>query len=120
MRCGGWMPSTTGRGGRGSANVGGEHEPGHLDVHKRGEADVPEFAAFVWPVSDIVMALVRTGLRLDAYFEGPEPAIYAGLGDAAAHIPAYYVVKATKTAPATARLQDLNPPLETLWPPPRS
>jgi 2-polyprenyl-3-methyl-5-hydroxy-6-metoxy-1,4-benzoquinol methylase len=66
----------------------------------RGETETPSFAAFVWPVSDVVMSLVRAGLRLDAFFEAPEPAIYADLGDAAAHIPAYYTIKATKTTPA--------------------
>jgi 2-polyprenyl-3-methyl-5-hydroxy-6-metoxy-1,4-benzoquinol methylase len=66
----------------------------------RGETEAPSFAAFVWPVSDVVMSLVRAGLRLDAFFEAPEPAIYADLGDAAAYIPAYYAIKATKTTPA--------------------
>lgn len=62
----------------------------------RSETDAPMFDALVWPVSDVVMALVRAGLRLETFFEAAEPAIYRGLGDAALHIPAYYVVKATK------------------------
>jgi len=69
-----------------------------IGARQQDEDDVPPFAAFVWPVSDVVMALVRAGLRLDAFFEGSEPAIYPGLGDAAVHLPAYYVIKATKTA----------------------
>lgn len=63
----------------------------------RGHADPPQFAAFVWPVSDVVMSLVRAGLRLEAFVEDAEPAIYPGLGGAARHIPARYVIKATKT-----------------------
>jgi SAM-dependent methyltransferase len=62
----------------------------------RGDANAPAFSAFVWPVSDVVMALVRAGFRLDAFFEAAEPAIYAGLGDVARHIPAEYVIKASK------------------------
>lgn len=42
------------------------------------------------------MAFIGAGLRLDAYFEAAEPTIYAGLGEAAACLPAYYVIKATK------------------------
>lgn len=42
------------------------------------------------------MSLVGAGLRLDAFFEAPEPALYAGLGAHAGALPAYYVVKATK------------------------
>lgn len=65
----------------------------------RGEADPPAFAAFVWPVSDVVMSLLRAGFRLDAFFEAAEPAIYENLGPASALIPAYYVIKATKAGP---------------------
>jgi hypothetical protein len=66
-------------------------------IGARGEAEAPTFEAFVWPVSDVVMALVRAGLRLSAFFEAAEPAIYPEFGDAAHHIPAHYVIKATKT-----------------------
>ena len=44
------------------------------------------------------MALVQAGLRLDAFLESPEPALYSGLGDAADALPAYYVIKATQVA----------------------
>jgi 2-polyprenyl-3-methyl-5-hydroxy-6-metoxy-1,4-benzoquinol methylase len=54
------------------------------------------FRPYVWPISDVVMALVNAGFRLDAFFEAPEPAIYRGLGRAASGLPAYYVVKATR------------------------
>lgn len=42
------------------------------------------------------MALVRAGLRLDAFIESPEPGLYPGLGEAVNALPAYYVIKATK------------------------
>jgi SAM-dependent methyltransferase len=66
------------------------------------EAKLPQgasgepFSTFVWPVSDVVMALVRAGLRLDAFIVAPEPGLYAGLGESASALPAYYVIKATK------------------------
>jgi SAM-dependent methyltransferase len=62
----------------------------------RGDAGAPPFSTFVWPISDVVMALVNAGLRLAAFFEAPEPTIYAGLGEVASSLPAYYVIKATK------------------------
>jgi len=66
----------------------------------RGEAGAPAFSSFVWPISEVVMALVGAGLRLEAFFEAPEESLYAGLGEAASRLPAYYVIKAGK--PATA------------------
>lgn len=71
-------------------------DPAKQPIGARGRAEVPEFAAFVWPVGDVVTALLRAGLRLDAYIEAPNPELYSGLGDAAARIPAYYIIKATK------------------------
>ena len=73
-----------------------EQDDAKRPVGARGEAEAPSFSAFVWPTSDVVMALVQAGLQLDAFFEAPEPAIYAGLGDVASSLPAYYVIKATK------------------------
>jgi hypothetical protein len=64
-------------------------------VGVRGEADAPSFSSFVWPVSNVVMAFIRAGLRLDEFFEAQEPGIYEGLGDTASALPAYYVIKAT-------------------------
>ena len=66
-------------------------------VGARGNPDPPPFSAFVWPVSDVVMAMIGAGLRIDAFFEGTDPAMYDGLGPTAAHLPCYYVIKATKS-----------------------
>lgn len=67
-------------------------------VGARGEPDAPAFSSFVWPISDVIMALVNVGLRLDAFYEAPERNLYAGLGEAANRLPAYYVIKAKKPA----------------------
>jgi SAM-dependent methyltransferase len=83
----------------GRAKPGNSSDAAKQPVGARDEADAPvaaPFAAFVWPVSDVVMALVRAGLRLDTFWEAPEPAIYADLGPAALRLPAIYVIKATK------------------------
>ena len=64
-------------------------------IGARGEANPPALQPFVWPISDVVMALVNAGLRLDAFFEASEPSLYAGLGSAGSGLPAYYVIKAT-------------------------
>jgi SAM-dependent methyltransferase len=62
----------------------------------RGTGNPPPFAAFVWPVSDVVMAFIGAGLRLDVLYEGVEPDMYTGAGRTAANLPAYYVIKATR------------------------
>ena len=74
-----------------------DHDDAKLPQGARGEPAAPRFSTFVWPVSDVVMALIRAGLRLDAFVEAPEPGLYAGLGQDAGALPAYYVIKATKT-----------------------
>lgn len=56
-----------------------------------------KFDAFLWPVSDVVMSLLRAGLEIAEFFEAPAPEMYDGLGEAASRVPAVYVVKATKT-----------------------
>jgi len=82
--------------GRGNPTV--EQDDAKRPRGARGEADAPAFTSFVWPVSDVVMALVGAGLRLEAFFEAAEPDLYAGLGKNAAALPAYYVIKAVRPA----------------------
>ncbi|WP_433161596.1 class I SAM-dependent methyltransferase [Kribbella sp. CA-247076] len=65
-------------------------------VGARGQTKPPPFSAFVWPASDVVMALINAGLQLTAFFEAPAPEIYDGLGVSASQLPAYYAIKATK------------------------
>lgn len=55
-----------------------------------------ELVSFTWPISDVVMSVVRAGLRLQQFSELPLPRLYEGLGEAAAWLPATYVIKATK------------------------
>ncbi|MEV4347943.1 methyltransferase domain-containing protein [Actinoplanes sp. NPDC049596] len=75
----------------------GRGRPNHDqdDAKKPKGTDGETFRMFVWPVSDVVIALVGAGLTLTAFTEAPEPALYAGLGPAAANLPAYYVIKAS-------------------------
>ncbi len=62
----------------------------------RGEPDAPPLTSFVWPVADVITAFIGADLRIDAFHEHPEPAMYARLGAAAGHLPATYVIKATR------------------------
>jgi SAM-dependent methyltransferase len=67
------------------------------DQSKRPTGWTPDvsFDAFLWPVSDVVMSLVRAGLRIEEFYEAPYPNMYDGLGDdAASWLPAIYVIKA--------------------------
>jgi SAM-dependent methyltransferase len=73
-----------------------EADDAKLPTGARGTSTPPPFSAFVWPTSDVVMALLNAGLRLDAFTESPAPDIYAGLGSTASQLPAFYVIKATK------------------------
>lgn len=68
------------------------------DQAKRPTGSTPQtsFDAFLWPVSDVVMSLVRAGLRIAEFFEAPLPEMYDGLGDAARRLPAIYVIKAVR------------------------
>ncbi|MGW5363278.1 class I SAM-dependent methyltransferase [Actinopolymorpha pittospori] len=68
------------------------------DQAKRPTGSIPEthFDAFVWPVSDVVMSLMRAGLQVEEFFEAPAPEMYEGLADAAKRVPAIYVIKARK------------------------
>ena len=76
--------------GRGRPNTG-------QDAAKRPQGATTEtLQPFVWPISDVVMALIGAGFQLNAFFEAPEPAIYGGLGRSAESLPAYYVIKAVR------------------------
>lgn len=76
----------------------GEPTTRTYDQAKRPTGSTPEtpFNAFVWPVSDVVMSLVRAGLRMEEFFESPHPPMYAGLSDGAERIPAVYVIRAVR------------------------
>jgi SAM-dependent methyltransferase len=80
--------------GRGRPNV--DQDDAKRPTGARGEPSAPAFLPFVWPVSDVVMAFLHAGLRLEHLTEAAEPALYAGLGQPAGRLPAYYVVKAVK------------------------
>jgi SAM-dependent methyltransferase len=78
----------------------GRHRPTTqtYDQAKRptGSTAQTSFNAFLWPVSDVVMSLMRAGLRIEEFVEAPYPAMYDGLGESANWLPAVYVIKAIR------------------------
>lgn len=78
--------------GRGSPT----RDPYDQSKRPSGSTSQTAFSAFVWPISDVLMALVHVGLVIDEFFEAPKPTMYDGLGAAASRLPAIYVIKATK------------------------
>ncbi len=60
------------------------------------ESDGPVLRSFVRSLGSMVTALLNAGLRIDALEEHPDASNYAGLGPAAAAIPAVYYLKATR------------------------
>ncbi|HVX42951.1 MAG TPA: class I SAM-dependent methyltransferase [Mycobacteriales bacterium] len=80
-----------------SGAVASTRDPAKAPVGGRG-SDAPPLQPFVWSLGAVVTALLNAGLRIDALQEMPEPESYAGLGPAAAAIPAGYHIKATKPA----------------------
>jgi 2-polyprenyl-3-methyl-5-hydroxy-6-metoxy-1,4-benzoquinol methylase len=67
-----------------------------LPTGARDSPVAPDFTAFVWPPSDIIMSFLAAGLRLTAFHEGGSADMYPGLGEVAAHLPATYLIKATR------------------------
>jgi 2-polyprenyl-3-methyl-5-hydroxy-6-metoxy-1,4-benzoquinol methylase len=67
-----------------------------LPTGARDNPDAPAFSTFVWPVSDVVMALLHAGLQLDHFSESPDPDSYPTLGPTAVQLPATYIIKATR------------------------
>lgn len=60
-----------------------------------GTPDVPH-RSFVWSIGSVVTAVLAAGLTLRSLQEFPERGMYPGLGDQAAHIPATYLLTATR------------------------
>ncbi|MFC6158011.1 class I SAM-dependent methyltransferase [Kribbella jiaozuonensis] len=67
-----------------------------LPTGARDNPDAPTFTAFVWPPSDIITALLAAGLTLSAFQESPVAEMYPALGPMATHLPAVYLIKATR------------------------
>lgn len=79
-----------------STPVIGDLDDAKRPVGARGRTDVPEFRSFLWPVGDVVTALLDAGLRIGALVERPDSEMWSGLGDAAARLPATYLIRAVK------------------------
>jgi SAM-dependent methyltransferase len=79
---------------------GGPREVQHADPAKRPAGWRPgvELTNFVWPVSQVLTALMQTGLRIDSFTEGALPGMYHGLDGDATRLPAYYAIIASKAA----------------------
>jgi SAM-dependent methyltransferase len=54
--------------------------------------------SFVWPVSQVVMALLQAGLSITTFTEGGLASMYEGLDAGPTRLPAYYVIIASKPA----------------------
>lgn len=70
----------------------------HTDAAKQpsGAGDGVELTSFIWPVSDVLASLTGAGLRIGHFSEGPEPAMYSGLGARESWLPGSYAVIAAK------------------------
>lgn len=71
--------------------------PGDDAKRPHGWTADEDFTAFLWPLSDVVMSIVRAGLRLEEFSEQSIPGLYEGLGPAAAWLPATYLIRASRT-----------------------
>jgi hypothetical protein len=67
-----------------------------LPTGARDTPTPPPFTAFVWPPSDIITALLTTGLHLTHFTESPIADMYDGLGPSATYLPATYLIRATR------------------------
>lgn len=52
--------------------------------------------SFVWPVSEVLTALIQAGLVVERFTEGAEPSMWRGLAADPSWLPAYYVIIASK------------------------
>jgi SAM-dependent methyltransferase len=55
-----------------------------------------ELTSFVWPVSQVLTALQRAGLRIESFTESADSSMYPGLQPAPAWLPACYAIIAAK------------------------
>jgi SAM-dependent methyltransferase len=71
----------------------------HADAAKRPVGWRPdvELTTFVWPVSQVVTALIQAGLRIDTFTESAVPDMYRGLDRDPTWLPASYAIIASKT-----------------------
>lgn len=82
-----------------------EADPAKRPAGWRADTDA-DMTSFVWPVSQVLMAVIQAGLEIRTFTEGSLAGMYAGLAADPSSLPAYYVVIASKTrsgAPANGR-----------------
>jgi hypothetical protein len=70
----------------------------HTDVAKRPAGATPDtdLTSFVWPVSQVLSAVLGAGLTIRRFAEGAASDMYRGLDPDPAWLPAYYVITASK------------------------
>ena len=74
--------------------------PGKYDQAKLPTGAIPgmPLSTFVWPVTDVLMSLIKVGLTIDHVSEHSHAEMYRNLEESQAQLlPAIYVIKATKT-----------------------
>lgn len=90
--------SVTAKGLAANTNYFGQRDAadrGDPAKHLDGVVSGADFQSFVWPVADVVTALIEAGLVIDRLEEYPQPSMYEGLGERADWLPGTYLVSAT-------------------------
>lgn len=76
------------------------HDQKDADPAKRPVGWTPAadatMTSFVWPVSQVLTALMQAGLSIGTFTEGGLPGMYAGLDADPTWLPAYYVIIASR------------------------
>jgi SAM-dependent methyltransferase len=82
----------------------------HADPAKRPAGWTPdaELTSFVWPVSQVLSALLNAGLRIERFAEGASADMYQGLRPDPTWLPAYYVITAVKPGDRTPQAGDVD------------
>jgi SAM-dependent methyltransferase len=63
-----------------------------------GSTPETELESFVWPVSQVLTAVINAGLTIERFTEGAKGSMYSGLNPDPSWLPAYYVIIASKPA----------------------
>ncbi|GAA1131438.1 class I SAM-dependent methyltransferase [Kribbella jejuensis] len=85
-----------------SSDYFGTHRDGYTDPSKApqvtqriGTPTVPH-RSYIWSLAAVATATLNAGLTLQSLQEFPEPDLYDGLGEQASHLPATYLLTASR------------------------
>lgn len=73
-----------------------------------GATPESEFISFVWPIGEVVTALITAGLTLSELAEQPASAMYQELGGTSESLPATFVLQAVKPENTVSRALNLE------------